>query len=240
MARVTFGGRGRMTSTRMAGNVEMGVPGRLVLERGGSGACRRRAGSDLGREAGTGAGRGGRAVSRRCRGRRGASRGGGRAPGRRAVRVADPRGRGHHHRSGPHRRPDDLRRQRGRDAGQGHRVRRADDHHQRDRRVVAAARLAALRRDAVQRGGRRGRTGHGHHGGHAEPGPAGLHHRASGQEFTSSQLAFAAIATLLVYLLFVFTQTVRHRDFFLPIAQRAKSACSRTRATRIRPAGGRR
>lgn len=61
-----------------------------------------------------------------------------------------------------------------------------------------------------------------------------------GKEFTSSQLAFAAIATLLVYLLFVFTQTVRHRDFFLPIAQRAKSACSRTRATRIRPAGGRR
>ncbi|MCA2304174.1 calcium:proton antiporter [Mycobacterium intracellulare] len=43
-----------------------------------------------------------------------------------------------------------------------------------------------------------------------------------GKEFTSSQLAFAAIATLLVYLLFVFTQTVRHRDFFLPIAQRGQ------------------
>lgn len=43
-----------------------------------------------------------------------------------------------------------------------------------------------------------------------------------GREFTPSQLAFAAIATLLVYLLFVFTQTVRHRDFFLPIAQRGQ------------------
>lgn len=43
-----------------------------------------------------------------------------------------------------------------------------------------------------------------------------------GREFTPSQLAFAAIATLLVYLLFVFTQTVRHRDFFLPVAQRGQ------------------
>lgn len=43
-----------------------------------------------------------------------------------------------------------------------------------------------------------------------------------GREFTPSQLAFAAIATLLVYLLFVFTQTMRHRDFFLPIAQRGQ------------------
>lgn len=42
------------------------------------------------------------------------------------------------------------------------------------------------------------------------------------REFTPSQLTFAAIATLLVYLLFVFTQTVRHRDFFLPIAQRGQ------------------
>jgi Ca2+:H+ antiporter len=42
------------------------------------------------------------------------------------------------------------------------------------------------------------------------------------REFTPGQLAFAAIATLLVYLLFVFTQTMRHRDFFLPIAQRGQ------------------
>jgi Ca2+:H+ antiporter len=43
-----------------------------------------------------------------------------------------------------------------------------------------------------------------------------------GREFTPSQLAFAAVASLLLYLLFVFTQTVRHRDFFLPIAQKGQ------------------
>lgn len=37
-----------------------------------------------------------------------------------------------------------------------------------------------------------------------------------GPTFTSAQLAFAAIAALTVYLLFVFVQTVRHRDYFLP------------------------
>ena len=41
----------------------------------------------------------------------------------------------------------------------------------------------------------------------AEPGP----------EFSASQLAFAAVASLTLYALFVFTQTVRHRDFFLPV-----------------------
>jgi len=38
----------------------------------------------------------------------------------------------------------------------------------------------------------------------------------SGPTFTSSQLIFAAIAALTVYLLYVFVQTVRHRDYFLP------------------------
>ena len=38
-----------------------------------------------------------------------------------------------------------------------------------------------------------------------------------GPEFTPAQLAFAAIASLALYGIFVFTQTVRHRDFFLPI-----------------------
>jgi len=37
-----------------------------------------------------------------------------------------------------------------------------------------------------------------------------------GPEFTAVQLAFAAVASLAVYVLFVFTQTVRHTDFFLP------------------------
>jgi Ca2+:H+ antiporter len=37
-----------------------------------------------------------------------------------------------------------------------------------------------------------------------------------GPEFSSSQLAFAGVASLTLYLLFVFVQTVRHRDYFLP------------------------
>src|SRR3954471_2193794 len=37
-----------------------------------------------------------------------------------------------------------------------------------------------------------------------------------GPEFSTSQLAFAAVASLTLYLLFVFVQTVRHRDYFLP------------------------
>ncbi|QBR93944.1 calcium:proton antiporter [Nocardioides euryhalodurans] len=40
---------------------------------------------------------------------------------------------------------------------------------------------------------------------------------ASGPEFTSGQLTFAAVASLALYGMFVFTQTVRHRDFFLPV-----------------------
>jgi Ca2+:H+ antiporter len=39
-----------------------------------------------------------------------------------------------------------------------------------------------------------------------------------GPEFTGAQLAFAAIASLALYGLFVFTQTIRHRDFFLPVS----------------------
>jgi Ca2+:H+ antiporter len=38
-----------------------------------------------------------------------------------------------------------------------------------------------------------------------------------GPEFSPSQLAFAAVASLALYGMFVFTQTVRHRDFFLPV-----------------------
>src|SRR6478752_10886186 len=37
-----------------------------------------------------------------------------------------------------------------------------------------------------------------------------------GPTFTGSQLTFAAIASLVLYGLFVFVQTVRHRDYFLP------------------------
>jgi Ca2+:H+ antiporter len=38
-----------------------------------------------------------------------------------------------------------------------------------------------------------------------------------GPEFSSSQLTFAAISSLALYGLFVAVQTVRHRDYFLPI-----------------------
>ncbi|MEU7475045.1 ionic transporter y4hA [Lentzea sp. NPDC042327] len=38
-----------------------------------------------------------------------------------------------------------------------------------------------------------------------------------GPEFSSPQLAFAALASLALWGMFVFTQTVRHRDFFLPV-----------------------
>ena len=40
---------------------------------------------------------------------------------------------------------------------------------------------------------------------------------AQGPRFSPGQLAFAAVASLSVYGLFVLTQTVRHRDFFLPV-----------------------
>lgn len=41
----------------------------------------------------------------------------------------------------------------------------------------------------------------------SEPGPV----------FSSSQLVFAAVASLALYGMFVFTQTLRHRDFFMPV-----------------------
>ncbi|MEU3299134.1 ionic transporter y4hA [Streptomyces sp. NPDC006678] len=40
-----------------------------------------------------------------------------------------------------------------------------------------------------------------------------------GPEFTSSQLTFAAVSSLCLYGLFVAVQTVRHRDYFLPVAR---------------------
>lgn len=39
-----------------------------------------------------------------------------------------------------------------------------------------------------------------------------------GLEFSPDQLVFAAVASLVLYGSFVFTQTVRHRDFFLPVS----------------------
>lgn len=39
-----------------------------------------------------------------------------------------------------------------------------------------------------------------------------------GPEFSPGQLAFAAVASLALYALFLVVQTVRHRDYFLPVA----------------------
>ncbi|MFC0680036.1 calcium:proton antiporter [Lysobacter korlensis] len=45
-----------------------------------------------------------------------------------------------------------------------------------------------------------------------------------GPEFSPSQLGFAAVSSLVLYAAFVFTQTVRHRSFFLPVPPPSKSA----------------
>ncbi|MEU4995465.1 ionic transporter y4hA [Streptomyces sp. NPDC021622] len=43
-----------------------------------------------------------------------------------------------------------------------------------------------------------------------------------GAEFSTAQLTFAALASLVLYGLFVATQTVRHRDYFLPITRKGE------------------
>ena len=45
---------------------------------------------------------------------------------------------------------------------------------------------------------------------------------APGPEFSSAQLAFAAVASLALYALFVFVQAIRHRDYFLPVEEDAE------------------
>jgi Ca2+:H+ antiporter len=45
-----------------------------------------------------------------------------------------------------------------------------------------------------------------------------------GPSFTASQLAFAGIVSLILYAVFVFVQTSRHRDFFLPEGVAAEEA----------------
>jgi Ca2+:H+ antiporter len=45
-----------------------------------------------------------------------------------------------------------------------------------------------------------------------------------GPEFSGAQLAFAGVASLALYGLFVFTQTIRHRDYFLPLAGKSNPA----------------
>jgi Ca2+:H+ antiporter len=43
-----------------------------------------------------------------------------------------------------------------------------------------------------------------------------------GPEFSTVQLTFAAVSSLVLYGLFVTTQTVRHRDYFLPITRQGE------------------
>jgi Ca2+:H+ antiporter len=45
-----------------------------------------------------------------------------------------------------------------------------------------------------------------------------------GPQFSAPQLAFAAVSSLVLYGAFVFTQTVRHRDFFLPVTETGELA----------------
>ena len=47
-----------------------------------------------------------------------------------------------------------------------------------------------------------------------------------GPEFSSVQLTFAAVISLVLYGLFVATQTVRHRDYFLPVPRQEKGGTS--------------
>lgn len=44
-----------------------------------------------------------------------------------------------------------------------------------------------------------------------------------GPEFSSVQLTFAALSSLVLYGLFVATQTVRHRDYFLPVTRQGEA-----------------
>ena len=44
---------------------------------------------------------------------------------------------------------------------------------------------------------------------------------APGASYTASQLVFVAAGSLILWLVFVFIQTVRHRDYFLPAVDAA-------------------
>ncbi|SCF34326.1 calcium:proton antiporter [Micromonospora mirobrigensis] len=60
-----------------------------------------------------------------------------------------------------------------------------------------------------------------------------------GPEFSPDQLAFAAVASLALYGLFVMVQTGRHRDYFLPVEAVGRPAGATSRAVApARPAAG--
>ena len=156
---------------------------------------------------------------------RGAPRGGRRAPGRGAVRLARAGGRGDGDRGRADRHADGLRRgRRRRHARARHRVRGGDDHLQRDGRDVRPGRRAAPATSRVQR--RRGRRPRWPRCARWRRSRSScpLHHEQPGPEFSSAQLAFAGVASIVLYGLFVVVQTVRHRDYFLPVEARTTTA----------------
>jgi len=51
-----------------------------------------------------------------------------------------------------------------------------------------------------------------------------------GPEFSTSQLAFAAVTSLVLYGMFVLTQTVRHRDFILPVVAEGDASAAEEHA----------
>jgi Ca2+:H+ antiporter len=51
---------------------------------------------------------------------------------------------------------------------------------------------------------------------HAGVDSSRIHHQRAGPAYTPAQLAFAGLASLVLWGVFVFVQTVRHRDYFLP------------------------
>lgn len=55
---------------------------------------------------------------------------------------------------------------------------------------------------------------------------------APGATYTTAQLMFVALSSLVLWLLFVFIQTVRHRDYFLPADGRADATVHATPPTR--------
>ncbi|MFI6346816.1 calcium:proton antiporter [Streptomyces sp. NPDC050560] len=54
----------------------------------------------------------------------------------------------------------------------------------------------------------------------------------SGPEFSPAQLTFAALSSVILYGLFVATQTVRHRDYFLPLTRHGEVIDSEEHADR--------
>ncbi|KPI12971.1 sodium/calcium exchanger membrane region [Actinobacteria bacterium OK074] len=52
-----------------------------------------------------------------------------------------------------------------------------------------------------------------------------------GPEFSTAQLSFAAVSSLVLYGLFVATQTVRHRDYFLPVTRQGEAIHADDHAT---------